>query len=153
MGYINENGVLIKSKIIKSVLYIIPLITVPVSLGIIILRLRNLYILVGILGIIQCLIWVLKVLKINNILQSIDKLKYNFQTYSKVLKLIKREEVKCERLKSIKELLFNEKENSIKAIKELNIISEKVNLRYGGNGILYIVLNILFLWDYQCVFL
>ncbi|MCS4473979.1 hypothetical protein JQ031_14080 [Clostridium botulinum] len=89
MGYINENGVLIKSKIIKSVLYIIPLITVPVSLGIIILRLRNLYILVGILGIIQCLIWVLKVLKINNILQSIDKLKYNFQTYSKVLKLIK----------------------------------------------------------------
>ncbi|MBY6876170.1 MutS-related protein [Clostridium botulinum] len=152
MGYINENGVLIKNKIIKSILYIIPLITVPVSVGIIILRLRNLYILVGILGIIQCLIWMLKVLKINNILQSIDKLKYNFQTYSKVLKLIQREEVKCEKLKSIKELLFNEKENSIKAIKELNIISEKVNLRYGGNGILYIVLNILFLWDYQCVF-
>ncbi|MDU5119286.1 MAG: MutS family DNA mismatch repair protein, partial [Clostridium botulinum] len=105
---------------------------------------------VGVLGIVQCLIWMLKALKINAILQSIDKLKYNFQTYSKVLKLIEKEEVECEKLKSIKKVLFNEKESSIKAIKELNIISEKVNLRY--NGILYIVLNIFFLWDYQCVF-
>ncbi|MCW6074906.1 MULTISPECIES: MutS-related protein [Clostridium] len=150
MKYITENSVLIKSKVIKNILYIMPLITVPLSLSIIILKLKNLYTLVGILGIVQCLIWMLKALKINAILQSIDKLKYNFQTYSKVLKLIEKEEVKCEKLKSIKEVLFNEEESSIKAIKELNIISEKVNLRY--NGILYIVLNIFFLWDYQCVF-
>ncbi|KOR24008.1 MutS family DNA mismatch repair protein [Clostridium sp. L74] len=150
MKYIKENDVLIKSKIIKNILYIMPLITVPISLGIIILKFKSLYVLVGILGILQCLIWMFKALKINAILQSIDKLKYNFQTYSKVLKLIEKEEVECEKLKSIKELLFNDKESSIKAIKELNIISEKVNLRY--NGVLYIVLNVLFLWDYQCVF-
>ncbi len=151
MKYITENSVLIKSKVIKNILYIMPLITVPLSLGVIILKLKKLYILVGVLGIVQCLIWMLKALKINSILQSIDKLKYNFQTYSKVLKLIEKEEVECKKLKNIKKVLFNEKESSIKAIKELNIISEKVNLRY--NGILYIVLNIFFLWDYQCVFL
>jgi len=150
MKYITENSVLIKSKVIKNILYIMPLITVPLSLGVIILKLKKLYILVGVLGIVQCLIWMLKALKINSILQSIDKLKYNFQTYSKVLKLIEKEEVECKKLKNIKKVLFNEKESSIKAIKELNIISEKVNLRY--NGILYIVLNIFFLWDYQCVF-
>ncbi|MBW5456060.1 MutS-related protein [Clostridium sporogenes] len=150
MKYITENSVLIKSKVIKNILYIMPLITVPLSLGVIILKLKKLYILVGVLGIVQCLIWMLKALRINSILQSIDKLKYNFQTYSKVLKLIEKEEVECKKLKNIKKVLFNEKESSIKAIKELNIISEKVNLRY--NGILYIVLNIFFLWDYQCVF-
>lgn len=150
--YINENNVLIKNKIIKKILYIMPLITVPISLAIIILKFKNLYILLGVLGIIQCLVWMIKALKINNILKSIDKLKYNFQTYSKVLKLIEKEDVKCEKLNNIKKILFNDKESSIKAIKELNVISEKVNLRYGGNGVLYIVLNVLFLWDYQCVF-
>ncbi|WP_251859668.1 MutS family DNA mismatch repair protein [Clostridium sp. Marseille-Q2269] len=150
MKYIKENGIFIKNKIIKNILYIMPIITVPISLGIILLKFKKLYILVGAICIIQCLIWMIKAIKINSILQSIDKLKYNFQTYNKVLKLIENEEVNSEKLKSIKNLLFKEKESSIKAIKELDIISEKVNLRY--NGVLYIVLNVLFLWDYQCVF-
>lgn len=88
--------------------------------------------------------------KNNKILGSVGSFKYNLETYVNMLKLLEKENFESKKLCDIKQILFNEKYSSILAIKELDKITEKINLRY--NALLYIIFNGLFLWDYECVF-
>lgn len=148
--YSQDNNLLIKSNKLKSLIYVLPLITFPLYAAIILFKIKQLYILVGAITLIQLLIWAVGIPKINNILQTVDHLKYNLNTYVNILKLIEREEFKSNELKNLKMILFDEKHSSTIAIKELDKILERINLRY--NGILYMLLNIILLWDYQCVF-
>lgn len=148
--YSQDSKLLIKSKSIKNLIYMLPLITVPLSAAIMLFKIRQLYILVVAIIIIQILIWMVGILKINSILQSVDNFKYNLDTYVNILKLIEKEEFKSNELKNIKMRLFNEKNSSMIAIKKLDKVLERINLRY--NGVLYILLNTILLWDYQCVF-
>ncbi|WP_411681772.1 MutS-related protein [Clostridium thailandense] len=150
IDYAEDSNVVLKSKIAKKIIYALPLITVPISAAIIIFKMKEMYVLIAAIIVIQLLIWGIGVLKVNRILQSVDYLKYNLSTYVNILKLIEKQEFNAERLKAIKARLFDEKESSMNAIKELDKILERINLRY--NGILYILLNAVLLWDFQCAF-
>lgn len=150
IDYSQDNNLLIKSKRMKNIIYTLPLITVPLSAAVMIFKMEQMYILVMAIIVIQLLIWAIGVLKANNILQSVDYFKYNLDTYVNILKLIEKEEFNSHKLKTIRSSLFDEKNSSMLAIKELDRILERINLRY--NGILYIVLNATLLWDFQCVF-
>lgn len=148
--YSQDNTLLIKSKKTKNIIYVLPLITVPLSAAILLFKIKELYVLVVAATIIQFLIWAVGILKINYILQSVDYFKYNLNTYVNILKLLEKEEFKSDELKNLKLKLFGEKHSSMVAIKELDKVLDRINLRY--NGILYILLNTILLWDYQCVF-
>ncbi|MFX0549517.1 MutS-related protein [Hathewaya histolytica] len=148
--YGEDSEVLIKSKILNTLIYTLPLITVPLGAFILLLKLQSLYNLIPIIIIIQISIWGINFMKLNNILGELGLFKYNIDTYVHMLKLIEKEEFKSQKLKSIKSDLFSEKNSALIAIKKLDNIFEKVNLRY--NGLLYLGLNALLLWDYQCVF-
>jgi len=101
--------------------------------------------------IIQTGIWVISMLKVNSILEMVNYFRGNLEEYLNILSLVEKKDFKSKKLNYIKENLFENKGSAIKAIKKLSSISEKINIRQ-SNGLLYFALNILFLWDYQCVF-
>lgn len=151
LKYVEDKGVLIKSKLIKKIVYLMPLVTIPTSLIILIFNINNLNWLMYILLIIQTLIWTVSILKVNSILEMVSYFRGNLEEYLNILRLIEKKEFESKKLNNIKENLFNNKESAIGAIKRLSSISEKINIRQ-SNGLFYLALNILFLWDYQCVF-
>ncbi len=150
LKYVEDTGVLIKSKLIKKIIYLMPLITIPISLIILIFKMNNFNWLMYLLLIVQTIIWTISTLKLNLVLEVVNYFRGNLEEYLNILKLIENKDFKSKKLKNIKENLFKDKDSSIKAIKRLSNISERVNMR--NNGLLYLALNILFLWDYQCVF-
>lgn len=149
ISYAENKKLSIKSTHIRKFIYVLPVFTVPLSFLIILFQYKKIYIVVAAI-IVQSLIWFMGFLKNNKILESVRYLKNNLDTYSKILKLLERQQFNSEKLNNIKEILFKKGSSSISGIKELNSISERINLRY--NYILYMILNGLFLWDYQCVF-
>lgn len=101
--------------------------------------------------VIQIALWIIGILKNQEALSIVNYLKYNLETYSEMLKTIKPMTFKSAKLQQLKELMFRDEKSSLRAISELSIITELVNARI--QGIMNILLNIFFLWDYQCVFL
>lgn len=150
LKYVDEDSTLIKSKIIRNIIYMMPIITLPVSAAIIIFNIKRLYIFIGLIIIMQLLIWGIGVIKLNDILSKVNNFKNNLETYVNILKLIEKEIFVSEKLKSIKERFYNENSSALTAIKQLEGIAEKINLR--RSGVLYVISNALLLWDYQCVF-
>lgn len=151
ISYVEDKGVLIKSKFIKKVLYLMPLFTIPISLIIFIFNLNSLNFLMYFSLIIQTGVWVISTLKVNQVLENINYFRGSLEEYLNILRLIEKKEFKSKKLNDIKENLFKYNGSAIEAIKKLSSISEKINIRQ-SNGLIYIALNILFLWDYQCVF-
>lgn len=149
ISYAENKESSIKSTHIRKFIYALPVFTVPLSFLIILFQYKKIYIVVAAI-IVQCLIWLIGFLKNNKILESVRYLKHNLDTYYNILKLLEKQQFNSKKLNNIREILFNESSSSISGIKELNSISERINLRY--NSILYMILNGLFLWDYQCVF-
>ena len=103
------------------------------------------------LAILQIGIWLFSMLKNSSLLSTVGYLKYNLETYIEILKLIESKEFESEKLIEIKNTMFSDKSSSIDAIKELDIITQIINIRSGGA--LNLILNALLLWDYQCIFL
>ena len=110
------------------------------------------YILIPSLILVQFLLWAIGFLKLNNTLIPVGIFKYNLETYRDILKLLEKKKFESRQLKDLKEILFNERYSSIQGIKELDRITEKVNLRY-NNALIYFIFNGLFLWDYECAYL
>lgn len=150
LAYFKEESTLIKSKILKRILYFMPMITVPVSILIIVFKLEKLFWVITVFLIIQLLSWAITLLRINNIFGAVNYFKGALDSYVKILKLLETEEFNSIKLKDISNRLFQKKNSSTKAIKELTRITEKIDIR--NNGLFFIILNILFLWDFQCVF-
>jgi DNA mismatch repair ATPase MutS len=151
ISYVEDKAVFMKSKMINRTIYLMPLFTIPISLIIFIFKLNSLSFLMYLLLIIQTGIWVISMLKVNSILEMVNYFRGNLEEYLNILSLVEKKDFKSKKLNDIKENLFKNKGSAIKAIKKLSSISEKINIRQ-SNGLLYFALNILFLWDYQCVF-
>lgn len=84
-----------------------------------------------------------------NILNEVYVHKKNIKAYSKMLDKIENTKFKSEYINSLKNNLKNDKEHTAcKQIKDLVKISEFISDR---NNFFYIVFNIIFLWDYQCI--
>jgi DNA mismatch repair ATPase MutS len=83
-------------------------------------------------------------------LETVYLFKENVVSYEKILSSIENQEFKSEYLKKLKDRLASEHgKNATKGIRELQNISDKISDR---RNLFYIVINILFLWDYQCMF-
>ena len=148
--YSRKNDKLTNSKILQKIIYILPMITVPLLLFVLIFKVINFYKVMILIFAIQLFIWSIGLAKINNSFDEINKFKDGFDKYYKILKLLEKEEFKCEKLKEIKEILFSKNSDSLSAMKELDNIMIKIRLRF--NPFLFFILNGLFLWDYQCIF-
>lgn len=148
--YGNEKKKIINKGFIKRILYILPIITVPISLALILFKGTLGFKLAFLIIAIQLLIWVMGLNKINESFYEISKFKSGFDGYYNLLKLIENEEFKSELLKELKEKLFETGNQSLKGMKDLNKIMNKINLRF--NTFFMLPLNGIFLWDYQCIF-
>lgn len=135
----------------KEFMHLIPWFTIPISVLIIIFKIKSMYILVVAMIILQFIIWLMGFMKNSQPLGSVNSYKHTLETYVNILEVLEKETFESEKLKRIKKVLFKEKQSSIVAIKELDNISQLINLR--DNNILNLLLNVFLLWDYQCVLL
>ena len=150
--YTKNNEELMKSQKIKKLLHFLPIFVIPLSIGIIVFKVKEIYSLIPLLILLQYLLWVIGFSKLNRILVPVGKFKSNLETYLDILKLIEKEKFESKKLKDLKEILFNKDYSSVLGIKELERITEKINLRY-NNALIYFLFNGLFLWDYECAYL
>lgn len=127
----------------------LPIVVLGISAIILYFQIQRLYILVFSLFSFQILIWLLGIKKNGEILHGVGSFKDNLEVYLDLLKIIDKEDFNSTLLKDIKEDLFSG-EGAIKSIKKLDFLSEKINLKH--SEVLYLLLNIFFLWDYRCVF-
>lgn len=80
---------------------------------------------------------------------SIYKYKNNINVYLRLLTLIINKNFKSDYLKQLQnELIINEDESAVQKIKKLSNIYDKMSNRQNG---LFMIFNILLLWDYQCM--
>ncbi len=148
--YAESEETLFKSQKLRNLIRFAPLIFTPLSFGILIFKINNLYALGIALISIQFIMWLLGFAKIIRILGPVGDFRYNLETYKSILELIEKESFESKKINRIKETLFSKKLSSILALKELDIISQKINLKH--SHIIYFLLNGLLLWDYECVF-
>lgn len=99
--------------------------------------------------ILQLLLIVVKVTDKSRMLQEVYTYKDNIKAYSKMLELIEKKNFKSEYLIELKKKIYTAGVKPSKQIKRLEKIAEAISYR---NSSIYIILNILFLWDYQCLF-
>lgn len=150
--YAESKEIMIKSQRVRELIHFLPIIVIPLSVAIIIFKMKRIYLLIPLLILLQFLLWMIRFSTMNNILKPVGTFKRNLETYMDILKLLEKENFQSKKLNSIKEILFSGEYSSILAIKELDKITERINLRY-NNALIYLVFNGLFLWDYECVFL
>lgn len=149
--YAESDTTVVKNKFLKEFIRILPILTITINiLGIFtdsaILIYSGMF-----FAIVQVMIWLISMFKNNVLLSTVGYLKYNLETYLEVLKVIEKKSFISNGLIDIKKMMFSDESSSIIAIKQLDTITQIINLRNGA--ISNIVLNALFLWDYQCIFL
>lgn len=87
--------------------------------------------------------------KRNDAFNSIYKYKDNINVYLKMLNLITDKDFKSDYLKNLKDNLnTSEDREALKAIKKLSDIYDRISNR---DNIIFLIFNILLLWDYQCM--
>ena len=144
-----KEGSPIYSKNIMTFLRFLPFFTIIVSAIIIVFNIESLNILIFVLLVFQALIWLIGMSKNNPVLDKVGYLNNNLDNYAGMLKLIYEENFDSTLLKAIEEKLFG-KTSALKGIKKLQSISQRISIK--GNGLLYILFNVVFLWDYQNAF-
>ncbi|MFL0198066.1 MutS family DNA mismatch repair protein [Clostridium sp. WILCCON 0269] len=99
--------------------------------------------------ILQLVLLFIGVRKRNAAFSSLYKYKNSIFTYSRLLDLIEKKDFKSSYLNQLKnDLLVSKDASAVKAIKKFSSIYNKVSDR---KNMLSIILNMLFLWDYQCM--
>lgn len=134
------------SPLMINILRIMPILIILITGAVILLKAQNLYRGVFFLVTFQIIMWLIGMNRNNGILGNIEYLSSSLNNYVDILKLIETEDFQSTLLKSKREKLFSDDE-SIEGIKKLQSITQRISIR--SNGLLYIVFNILFLWDYQ----
>ena len=137
------------SSSLMTLLRIMPILVILITGTVVLLKLQNLYRPVFFLVTAQIIVWLIGMNKNNQILGNVEYLSSNLTNYVDILNLIKKENFSSRLLKDLKDSLFSD-DASIEAIKKLQSITQRISIR--SNGLLYIVFNILFLWDFQNAF-
>ncbi|WP_342590153.1 MutS-related protein [Clostridium muellerianum] len=75
--------------------------------------------------------------------------KNSIKIYDKMIKLIEKEKFNSTHLTKLKSNLINDKNTASKQIVKLVKLCDSISQRRNS---MYIIINILFLWDYQCMF-
>ncbi len=127
----------------------LPLLTLTSLVLFFILKISSLFLVPFLLVTIQILLWLIGLKKNDSILEKVGLFKNNLEVYHGLLRVIEKENFESPLLREELDSLFSGA-GSIKAIKKLDMISERINIKH--SGAIYLILNILFLWDYRSVF-
>ena len=146
--YFNESKEMY-SKFMIIALRIMPVLVILITGAVVLLGIQSLYKPVFFLVTLQILTWLAGMAKNNAILGNVEYLSSSLDNYVDILKLIEGEDFRSDLLKAIKNRLFSD-DASIDGIKKLQSITQRISIR--SNGLLYIVFNAAFLWDYQNAF-
>ena len=133
---------------IKSLIEIIPILVLGGSGVIFSFQITSLFIVPFILFAFQITIWFIGWKKNDKILEKVGSSKNNLEVYLGLLKVIGEENFESPLLQAEKDSLFTG-HSAIKAIKKIDMISERINIKH--SGVVYLILNMLFLWDYRSV--
>lgn len=147
--YFNNNEE-VYSKNIITILRILPIFVILLSTTVILFKIQSLYRLVFFLFALHSIIWLTGFNKNNLLLEKVDYLSNSLESYVGILLLIEKEEFKSTLLKDIKEKLLGEELSALTSIERLEMIGQMISIR--SNGLIYILLNVLILWDYQASF-
>jgi len=144
---ITNNTVLTKNKVYKSLLTVIPILTLTFIIGILIFQQRQLYIIGAAITVVQFIVWACGASKVRDYLSPVSKLPYKLGMYSKVINILSGQTFASENLIKTQHDLKEAKE----AIDNLSKIINKIDIQH--NIILYFLANTFLLWDYYCAFL
>ncbi|MDF2613765.1 MAG: mismatch repair protein MutS domain protein [Clostridia bacterium] len=84
------------------------------------------------------------------ILSKVDGMKRSLETYRSLLDSIRAQEFEDKHLMNLKKELFDGNASAILGLKKLNNIAAATEVKF--SSVLYLVLNVILLWDYHCVF-
>lgn len=133
----------------KLAINIISIIFLIVSSLTLFFQTKPLYILLfGIISF-QIVLWLINRKRNTEALDKVGLFKNNLEVYLNLLKIIEKEDFTSAELENLKSNLFSG-EGAIKAIEKLDTISEMINLKH--SGVLYLLLNIFFLWDHRSIY-
>lgn len=144
---LKDESIFIENKIIKFLLSYVPPVTFIFIIATIILKLQHLYIFGAFFVVTQAIVWILGMPKNREYLGIITHLPYKLSCYIAVINIIKNKKFTSKKLLKIQLQLGTSELSAEKGLKELSQISDKMNIN--NNGILYILFNIFYLWDYQ----
>lgn len=148
---LKNKNIIVKHKTLKIVLTYLPLVTFIFITGMFIFHLKSLYLTGAALVLLQAIIWIAGITKTQNYLGIIAHLPYKLSSYSTVIEILKNKEFTSEKLIQIQSQLSTSNLSAAQAIKDLVKISDRISAR--NNAIINFILNVLFLWDYQCSFM
>ncbi len=134
---------------VKTVITILPIVTIVFCILAMLFKIPVLYDILLILFILHALINVLSLIKVYPVLNSMESFNNDFAAYGNILKLIENEDFKDSYLCELRDNLFV-KDKASNILRKLDTIISAINFR--NNFLLYIVLNLLFFWDYRCLF-
>ena len=149
ISYFENSSKSFYTNTIKSILQFSPVLVLGVAAIVISFQIKPLFILVFILFTLQIMLWLIGLKKNDDALEKVGLYKNNLEVYLELLKVIELEDFQSPLLKEIKDSLYSG-DSAITAIKKLDMISERINIKH--SGVIYLILNILFLWDYRSVF-
>ena len=137
----------IKSGIIKFFLKYFPIVLSITFILALIFSLKNLLIAAGLLIVLQLIIWGALMLKTQKYLGSMPNLK-KLGAFSRVIDYLKNTDVSSDKLIELQDSLGKSDVSAVRAIKELNSITNRISIRY--NGLIFFILNLFLLWDIGC---
>lgn len=145
---LKDNRQLIPSKGLRVFLRMLPRITMIIFLSALLLKWKWLYGTACLLLFLQAICWILGILQTNKYLSPITNLPYRLASYSNVLHQLQAKTFSSQKLVEIQSKLAHGDSSAAQAIKSLGKITDRINVR--SQGLVWLLLNILFLWDYQC---
>lgn len=139
-----------KAGIFDYITFILPVFTVVVTVLSFILKRPELYMAFFILFSVQALLWFFGIIKTFAYLGKIADENYKTKPYVDMFKLIEGRTFESPVLKNIKSRYLIGDKKASGAMDELSLIIGAINVK--RHGILYFVLNLMLLWDYNCAF-
>ncbi|WP_341876682.1 MutS family DNA mismatch repair protein [Defluviitalea saccharophila] len=141
----------IPNNLLKFALIYAPVMTVLLIAFMLIFKAKNLYLTGATLAFLQALLWALGFPKTQMYLGTISNTSYKLAPYGTVIETLKDKKFHSEKLIEIQTQLSTSEYSAAQAIKDLDRILSKLSVR--NNLIIYFILNVFLLWDYQCAFM
>jgi hypothetical protein len=140
-----------KNQLLRTLLTYIPLFIIFFTGLTVIFRWNQLYLLTVILFVVQALIWLIGLPVTYRYIQSINRLPFKLNAYDGVLELVDKTKFTTYELQQIQSNLTTSNISALQGIKELAKIEDKLSVR--SSPIVYFIVNVLLLWDYECAFM
>jgi len=148
---LQDGRLFIKNRFLRALLTYSPLFTIMLVGMAVIFDWKQLYLPSLLFLALQTLIWILGVPATYKYIRRVNHLPFKLNAYKGVLELVNAAEFTACELHEIQSDLTTSDISAAQAIKELAKIADKVSVR--STPIVYFILNMLFLWDYRCVFM